>query len=142
SAINDHATAFVSLSGMATINGKPAMQAQTLWSNSIVATSRESGLIANFENGSRVKLESETNLAVSFTKSTISSFIGEGKVESFVPTGVAVQFTTSDSTISNDSADRAEFTITAGECKTTLFVRSGRLTVSNRGKTATLAAGE
>ncbi|HEX7721801.1 MAG TPA: hypothetical protein VF397_06560 [Pyrinomonadaceae bacterium] len=141
-AINDHPTAFVALSGVATINGQPVMQAQTLWSNSTAATSRGSELLAYFKNGAHVRLEPETKVEISFTESTISAFINEGRVDSVAPSGIAVQFTTSDSTISNDSADRAEFTIIADECHTTLFVTGGRLTVSNSGKTASLVAGD
>lgn len=141
-AINDRATAFVALSGVATINGQPVMQGQTLWSNSTAVTSRKSELLANFQNGAHVRLEPETNVEISFTESTINAFISEGRVDSVVPSGVAVQFTTSDSTISNESADHAEFTVVADECQTTLFLTSGCLTVSNPGKTARLVAGE
>jgi hypothetical protein len=139
--ITDHATAFINLEGFATINGSRAVQGQTLLPGGKVSTEQKSELIANLDNGARLKLEAKTNLLVSFSKSTVSGSI-EGTMQGSVPAGIAAQFQTPDATVSNDSSERAEFTITTAECSTKLFVRAGHVTVRNSGKTATLNAGE
>jgi len=139
--ITDHATAFINLDGFATINGLRAVQGQTLLPGGKVSTERKSELIVNFDNGARLKLEAETNLLVWFSKSTVSGSI-EGTMQGAVPAGITAQFRTPDATVSNDAAERAEFTITTDECSTKFFVRAGRVTVHNSGKTTTLNAGE
>jgi len=139
--ITDHATAFINLEGFATINGSRAVRGQTLLPGGKVSTEQKSELIANLDNGARLKLEAETNLLVWFSKSTVSGSI-EGTMRGSVPAGITAQFETPDATVLNDSSERAEFTITTAECSTKLFVRAGRVTVRNIGKTTTLNAGE
>jgi hypothetical protein len=139
--ITDHATAFINLEGFATINGLRAVQGQTLFPGGKVSTERKSELIANLDNGARLKLEAETNLLVWFSKSTVSGSI-EGTMQGSIPAGITARFETADATVSNDPTERAEFTVTTAECSTKLFVRAGRVTVRNNGKTATLNAGE
>jgi|GEM_PF-2973751 len=139
--ITDHATAFINLEGFATINGSRAVQGQTLLPGGKLSTERKSELIANLDNGARLKLEPETNLLLWFSKSRVSGSI-EGTMRGSVPAGVAAQFETPDATVSNDSSERAEFIITTGECSTKLFVRAGRVNMRNSGKTTTLNAGD
>ena len=139
--ITDHATAFINLEGFATINGLRAVRGQTLLPGGKLSTEKKSELVANLDNGARLKLEPETNLVLWFSKSTVSGSI-EGTMQGSVPAGITAQFETSDATVLNDSTERAEFTITTAECSTKLFVRAGRVSVRNSGKTATLNAGE
>ena len=137
----NHSTGFIKLEGFATINGLRAVQGQTLFPGGKVSTERKSELIANLDNGARLKLDAETNLLVWFSKSTVSGSI-EGTMQGALPAGISAQFQTPDATIFNDSTEPAEFTVTTAECSTKLFVRTGRVTVRNSGKTATLNAGE
>jgi hypothetical protein len=88
------ATGVIRAAGTVTVDGARATSGQTIFPGSHVVTSEESESIIDLEKFTRLMLSEKTEFTLDFSRTSISSWLGNGVVRAFIPAGLPVSIKT------------------------------------------------
>ena len=129
--------------GMVKLNGADALNGQTVFAHSVIVTAEDSDSLLVFNNQVRLRLAARGDLAVDSFVRRLSGSLQAGTVSASLPSGVSLDFRTSDASISSAANEPVVFAIQTNECEgTTIAVDQGRLELRSAGRNYTLGAGE
>ena len=133
----------LTVSGMVRLNGVRAVTGQTVFAHSSIVTGEDADSSIAFDNQVRLRLAAKGDLAVDSFVRHLSGSLQTGTVSGFLPSGVSLDFRTSDVSISSTPSEPLVFTIQTNECEgTTIAVNQGKLELRSAGRKYILVAGE
>ena len=132
----------VTMANGVSVEGSPAVQGQTFFSGSRLASARNSESLLSLDNLGRVGLSEEAALRLDFDGAIVGGALEAGRVRVYAPRGVAADFSTADARMRSDPREAVSFGLLARSGFTEISVQSGALEVSAGGASRILRAGE
>jgi len=131
----------LSVSGDVTVNGQKAISGGTIFSNSVIVTSKDSRATIGLGKIGRIELMANTSVRVSFTDNNISGLLDAGQARLSTPAGVTVNLTTKDGVVNVDGTQATTFTVGAAD-KTSVNTEVGVAELKAGNNVTRIAAGE
>jgi ferric-dicitrate binding protein FerR (iron transport regulator) len=134
-------TGIIRVSGTVNVDGVRGMSGQTVFPGSQIATAEDGESIIDLGRATRLRLGPETDLALGFSRASISSTLGRGIVRGFIPAGLPVNIRTAGGELVTDPAAPAEFIVEVIGENTKVSVKTGRVELRTDGKVQIVGAG-
>jgi hypothetical protein len=133
----------LTISGIVKLNGVSAFTGQTVFAHSVIVTGENSDSLIDFYNQVRLRLAAKGELEADSFVDRLSGSLQTGTVSGYLPSGVSLDFRTSDASIVSTAREPLSFTIQTNECEgTTIAVNQGQLELHYAGRNYTVTAGE
>ena len=133
----------LTINGMVKLNGVSAVTGQAVFAHSAIANGENSESLIVFYNQVRLRLAAKGELAVDSFVDRLSGSLETGTMTGYLPSGVSLDFRTSDASIAGTAREPLVFTLQTNECEgTAISVNQGSLELHSAGRNHTLAAGE
>jgi len=121
------ATGIMSIAGTVTVDGTRATSGQTIFTGSHVVIAEDSQSMIDLGSATRLVLASETELTLDFSRTNVSSVLGQGKLRGFVPAGLPLNIKTADVEVATDSSQPAAVKVEVVDGSTRVTVEKGRV---------------
>jgi len=132
----------LSVSGDVTVNGQKVITGGTIFSDSVVATAKDSTATVSLGKLGRIELLANTSVRLTFADNSIMGLLDSGSARVSTPAGVLVNLTTKDGSVMVDGSQATTFSVNTENGNTTVATELG-LAELRSGKTVTrIAAGE
>jgi ferric-dicitrate binding protein FerR (iron transport regulator) len=140
----DPALAFGTLqvTGLVAVNGLHSVSGETISSGSQIVTASRSNSVLELGNFTRLILSEQTDLAIDFSRASISGSLRHGEMRAFIPAARGVSITTSDGVFATDSSQPVVFSVQVDTAGTRISVETGRGELRSGNNRRILAAGE
>jgi len=132
----------LSVSGDVTVNGQKVITGGTIFSDSVIATAKDSTATVSLGKLGRIELLANTSVRLTFADNSIMGLLDSGSARVSTPAGVLVNLTTKDGSVMVDGSQATTFSVNTENGNTTVATELG-LAELRSGKTVTrIAAGE
>ncbi len=132
----------LSVFGDVTVNGQKVITGGTIFSDSVIATAKDSNATVSLGKLGRVELLANTSVRLTFADNSIMGLLDSGRARVSTPAGVLVNLTTKDGSVMVDGSQATTFSVNTENGNTTVATELG-LAELRAGKTVTkIAAGE
>jgi len=132
----------LSVVGDVTVNGQKVITGGTIFSDSVIATAKDSTATVSLGKLGRIELLANTSVSLTFADNSIMGLLDSGSARVSTPAGVLVNLTTKDGSVMVDGSQATTFSVNTENGNTTVATELG-LAELRSGKTVTrIAAGE
>lgn len=101
----------ITVTGQVTVNGQPAVSNSTILSGSTIVTGADSNAVISLGKTGRIEVLANSNISLSFTDSSITGTLSEGKYRISNSAGVATTMATKNATVIADAGQSDSFAI-------------------------------
>jgi len=132
----------LSVSGDVTVNGQKGITGGTIFSDSVVVTSKGSAATVSLGKLGRIELLANTSVRLSFADNSIVGLVDSGRANVSTPAGVMVNLTTKDGSVMVDGTQPTTFSVNTENSNTAVATESGLAELRSGNAVTRIAAGE
>lgn len=134
-------TAEITVSGQVTVNGQTAVSNSTVLSGSTIVTSADSTATISLGKTGRIELSANSNLSLTFTDTSITGTLSEGKARVSNASGVATTIAAKTATVIADASQANSFSVEVECSHTHVDTTAGMVTMREGTNDKQVAAG-
>jgi hypothetical protein len=132
----------LSLTGSVTINGASAIAGATIFSDSVIRTSRNSAAIVSLGSLGRLQLGPESEMTLRFTEATLGGNLSAGRAVVNAPIGVAITVVTASGVATSTGRKASALTVDVTCGDTLVAAIRGDANVAAEGRVENVTAGK